>query len=181
MGTLLALVSPPAAPTPSMRAMNTMREHNLESTLSIDNGSGLTKVSEPAYPALAQTAKPATLMTLLACLVNRAPTNKQVSQHLKTNRPCVSMTNIRARMYVAATIPPKCMLLGLLMFLLLSLNLLLLLNLMALLGTFLPERHRLTHLYLFRSVKATESASSRDRRIIVTCPDMVKQLPRRLR
>jgi hypothetical protein len=147
-----------------------MREHSLELILNSDNGSGLTKVSEPAYPALAQTAEPATFMTLLACLVNKAPTNKQVSQHLKTNRPCVSMTNIIARMYAAATIPSKCMLLGLLMFLLLNLNLSLLLNLMALLGTFLPERHRLTHLYLSKSVKATESASSRDRRIIVTCP-----------
>jgi len=156
-----------------------MREHSLESILNSDNGSGLTKVSDSAYPVLAQKAWPATFMTLLTCLVDKAPTNKQASQHLKTNRPCVSMTNMRARRHAAVTMPSECMLLGLLMFLLLNLNLLLLLNLMALSGTLLPERHRLTHLYASTLIKARDIAKHEERSRRVTCPSVIAHPPMR--
>jgi hypothetical protein len=118
-------------------------------------------------------------MTLVTCLVDKAPTNKQTSQHLKTNRPCVSMTNMRVRRHAAVTMPPECMLLGLLLFLLLSLNLLLLLNLMALSGTLLPERHRLTHLYVYTLNKAREIAKSEEMSRRVTCPSVVAHPPMR--
>ena len=68
---------------------------------------------------------------------------------------------------------------GLLMFLLLNLNLSLLLNLMALLGTFLPERHRLTHLYMPILNRARDIAKSKETSRRVTCPSVTAHPPMR--